>query len=59
MPYMELITTPSAPTETTVAGIAKGDATYRLVGSYVTSPMNWSVARAVFLQWNNNRAAGP
>ncbi|KZS92571.1 periplasmic binding protein-like II [Sistotremastrum niveocremeum HHB9708] len=32
-----------APTETTIVGIAKGDAPYRLVGSYVTSPMNWAV----------------
>jgi hypothetical protein len=33
----------SALTDALISGIAKGSKAYKLVGSYVTSPLNWYV----------------
>ena len=32
---------PSALTDALIAGIANGSQSYKLVGSYVTTPLNW------------------
>jgi hypothetical protein len=37
----------SALTDPLIAGIAKGSKAYKLVGSYVTSPLKWHVHRPV------------
>ena len=37
----------SALTDALIAGIAKGSKAYKLVGSYVTSPLRWHVHRPV------------
>lgn len=33
----------SALTDALIAGIAKGSKAYKLVGSYVSTPLNWSL----------------
>lgn len=38
----------SALTDPLIAGIAKGSVAYKLIGTYVTTPLNWSVALSVF-----------
>jgi hypothetical protein len=46
----------SALTDALISGIAKGSEAYKLVGSYVTTPLNWSaspfaLAYARFFYW--------
>ena len=38
-------TAPSALTDALITGIAKGSQAYKLVGSYVSTPLNWYVRR--------------
>lgn len=38
-----LIPCTSALTDPLISGIAKGSTAYKLVGSYVTTPLNWQV----------------
>ena len=39
-----LITSLSALTDPLISGIAKGSTAYKLVGSYVSTPLNWHAA---------------
>jgi hypothetical protein len=37
------IISPSALTDPLISGIANGETCYKLIGSYVNTPLNWSV----------------
>ena len=50
----------SALTDALISGIAKGSKAYKLVGSYVTSPLNWYVLRVLWIRYTNpHYPAGP
>jgi len=50
----------SALTDALISGIAKGSKAYKLVGSYVTSPLNWYVLRVLRIRLTNpHHPTGP
>lgn len=50
----------SALTDALISGIAKGSKAYKLVGSYVTSPLNWYALRILRMRLTNpHYPAGP
>ncbi|KAL0573223.1 hypothetical protein V5O48_008743 [Marasmius crinis-equi] len=44
---------PSALTDPLISGIANGSKSYKLVGSYVTTPLNWAVITGKDTQYNS------
>jgi ABC-type nitrate/sulfonate/bicarbonate transport system substrate-binding protein len=42
-----------ALTESLIAGIAKGAGTYKLVGNYVSTPLNWAVITGAKSKYNS------
>jgi ABC-type nitrate/sulfonate/bicarbonate transport system substrate-binding protein len=42
-----------ALTESLIAGIAKGNRSYKLVGNYVSTPLNWAVITGKDTKYNS------
>jgi ABC-type nitrate/sulfonate/bicarbonate transport system substrate-binding protein len=58
-PCIYWFTIGSALTDALIAGIANGSKAYKLVGSYVSTPLNWSLpvsATAMYLAHPDDRA---